>query len=239
LIESWSAEAQGSTVADLFVRLGNLYAQWKKYELAEDAYHEALERLSPNHLPDDPTVTAALQNLAVLYLRQGEGDKSINLYLKLFDWLDKHQKDTSPAARAHMELALANIYFQQGILTSSEKWYLAALQRMTGALSQQFDFGSAHQDLGELYQKLGRIEEAKKHLRQAIDSKERTFGIRHPGVAAIQATLADLYSRQGNYDKAIELLAIALDTFRTSLGSEHQTVIDLNTRLRTIKASKS
>ncbi|MBN8659075.1 MAG: tetratricopeptide repeat protein [Candidatus Obscuribacter phosphatis] len=239
LLKSTSQETRDTDVADLLVRLGNLYVQWNKYERAEEKYHEALERLIPYLLPDEPAAMAALQSLAVLYLRQGEGDKSTGLYLKLFDWLDKHQKTIAPVARTHMELALANIYDQRGISKDAEQWYLTALESMKGVLAEQFDFASAHQDLGELYRKQGKTKEAKEHLQEAMEAKGRAFGVQHPGVAAIQANLAELYSKQGENDKAIELLTNAVDTFRTSLGSEHQTVVELSERLRQIQASKS
>jgi tetratricopeptide (TPR) repeat protein len=86
--------------------------------------------------------------------------------------------------------------------------------------------GVCRLSLGRFLARQGRYPEAESLLQQALATRQRARGSRHPDVATAQRELGRLYTRQGRYGEAEPLLRGALAVHEQVLGVEHPEVAD-------------
>ncbi len=92
-------------------------------------------------------------------------------------------------------------------------------------------------DLGLLYVKLGRYQEAETLLLEAVEGTRRVFGPDHPHTLESKNDLAVLYKEQARYDEAESLLLETLEGRRKVLGEEHpDTLVSLNNLIELYEA---
>lgn len=75
--------------------------------------------------------------------------------------------------------------------------------------------------LSDLYENLGRFNEAVKNTKHSSAIKERVLGLEHPDTATSYNNLAGLYDSQGKYEESEQLYKKALDIYERALGLEH------------------
>ncbi|WP_020597890.1 tetratricopeptide repeat protein [Spirosoma panaciterrae] len=79
-------------------------------------------------------------------------------------------------------------------------------------------------NLGLVYQALGRFEEAAVLLETALQNTWQNLGSNHPNVAISQSNLATVYQSLGRHEEAAVLLETALQNTWQNLGSSHPNV---------------
>ncbi|NEO97585.1 MAG: tetratricopeptide repeat protein [Symploca sp. SIO2E9] len=136
-------------------------------------------------------------NLAILYERMGQ------IYSK--------RLERGEAQNYQQEQELAISYFHKA----------AELEQEFG---WEEDFASSLNNLANLYQSLGRYEQAEPLYLQALDLRKRLLGEQHPDVASSLNNLAALYQFLGRYEQAEALYLQALDLSKRLLGEQHPDV---------------
>jgi len=141
------------------------------------------------------------------YLRGGLYDQAVEVFLKLYH-MDKKNF-----------CAVKNL----GICYQSKGNRELAIDYYTKAVDRYPDFPKMHDDLGLLYQQLGRLTEAKEHFKIACNagikvSCDDLSRLEKEAVISAQPGTADFYYQegknfvtQGQYDKAIESYKKAVD----------------------------
>ncbi len=81
-----------------------------------------------------------------------------------------------------------------------------------------------YENLGSIYQKLGKLDQADKLLRQAAEERQAMFGADTAEEAEAVITLGLLRDAQGQYDEAEHLIRHGLDIQRRRLPSNHPAV---------------
>lgn len=78
-----------------------------------------------------------------------------------------------------------------------------------------------HQTLGDIYQELGRLEQAEEVLTRALNRRLSLFGPQHPDVAESMLALADLRIDQTRLEDAEKLTRQALEICKRQLPANH------------------
>jgi len=80
-------------------------------------------------------------------------------------------------------------------------------------------------ELGALYRRRGRFDEAQTNLQSALDIYTRVHGHDDTAVAWVLTELGALYRRRGQLDLAQTNLQSALDTYTRVYGHDHPTLL--------------
>jgi serine/threonine-protein kinase len=118
-------------------------------------------------------------------------------------------------------LSSANPYEGQGRSVTVVEVLKTASDKLGRSFVDQPEIGAAiRHTIGSTYGSLGRLDEAERLLREALQMRQGILGREHPDVAASVADLAGLLMEKGDYRTAEQLSREALAMRRRLLGSE-------------------
>ena len=109
---------------------------------------------------------------------------------------------------AHYETALK---YDQEALAISKKMYGA----------KHPDTATLYNNIGLIYQSLGKYDKALEYYMQALDITEAVLGKKHPDTAASYLNIGNVYYDRMNYDKALDYFKQALNIQEKVLDKEH------------------
>ena len=79
----------------------------------------------------------------------------------------------------------------------------------------------SYNNIGLVYDRQGKYEEALEYYQKSLDIKIRVVGGDHPDVATSYQNLAVVYQRQGNHVQTQEMVTKAYHIFLKVLGPDH------------------
>ena len=194
-----------------------------RFAEAEPLYERSLAIKEKSLGGDHPEVAAALNNLAILYRKQG---RLVEAELLLERSLAISEKslggDHTDVATSLCNLAI--LYADQGRLAEAEPLLERSL-----AIRESLDGDRSHvadslNNLASLYVDQGRLAEVEPLLERSLAISEGSLGGDHPDVADSLYNLAVLYWQQGRVTEAEPLLERSLVIRETSLSSDHPKV---------------
>jgi len=172
-----------------------------------------------------------MNNLAVVYWKQGKYEKAEVLYKRALEINEKTPDLTDPFGTPDLISPLTNLavlYRSEGRYTEAEGFYkrvLAIEEKVAGK-----DSADAAISLGELarvYRNQGRYDEAEELAKRALAIKERTQLIISPNnVAMAVSNLAQIYLARGGYADAEGLFKRALAMQEQMHGKSHTYVAE-------------
>src|SRR5262245_58796874 len=147
-------------------------------------------------------VTAAIDELAGIYIDKGDYVKAEPLYRRALDIREKALgKDHPDTAESLHDLAV--LYYYQGKYEEAEPLFRRSLDINEKALGQDHLYTSySLNNLAMLYQAQGKYEEAEPLVKRALGIRERTLGKDHRLTGASVNNLAMLCQEQGRYEEA-------------------------------------
>ena len=166
-------------------------------------------------------VTAAIDELAGIYIDKGAYVKAEPLYRRALDIREKALgKDHPDTAESLHDLAV--LYYYQGKYEEAEPLFRRSLDINEKALGQDHLYTSySLNNLAMLYQAQGKYEEAEPLVKRALGIRERTLGKDHRLTGTSVNNLAMLCQEQGRYEEAEPLRKRALDIWEKALGKDH------------------
>ena len=221
--------AQGSDDLDaLKTQTVELFRAGKYTEGATIA-NRALDLAERQFGPDHPTISVALNNLAMLYSAQGRYGEAEPLYKRALAIVERaFGPDHSDVA---VRLGnLAELYRAQGRYGEAEPLYKRALVIHEKALGPDHpQVGQELNNLAALYFAQGRYAEAEPLYKRALEIDENALGPDHRDVGMNLNNLAALYAAEGRYGEAERLYRRALAIGEKALGADHPDVaLNLN-----------
>ena len=169
-------------------------------------------------------MAASLNNLALLYVNQGQSAKAAPLYKRALAINEKVLGPDHPDVAISLN-NLAGLFDTQGQYVEAEPLYRRALRIKENA------FGLDHSsvalsvnNLAGLYRNQGQYAQAESLFRRALAIWEKTLGPDHFNVALGLNNLAGLYDTQGQYVQAEPLYKRALAVNENALGPIHPSV---------------
>jgi tetratricopeptide (TPR) repeat protein len=219
--ETWTDDLADEDLITLYTRLSRFYEGFLDYQLSEVYLNKGLS-LSRQHLPQNhPDITAALNNLGLLYKSQGRYSEAEPLYTEALAIGRKSLPPNHPQLATHLN-NLAVLYRAQGRYSEAEPLYTEALAIDRKSLPPDHpDLAVDFSNLAGLYESQGRYSEAEPLYTEALAIGRKSLPPNHPQLATHLNNLAALYESQGRYSEAEPLYTEALAIDRKSLRPNH------------------
>lgn len=218
--------------------LKDLYILYIKTGLLDKAHHAAKEMLQLSEADDHYNQNIIVEshcNLANVYLKKGEYEKSIEEYktaLSITKSLEAHNRDNLSLVIIHN--GLGNAYLRKGLNRAAIEDYLQALK-----ILKSLDFSEKNisimvnvtNNLSVAYIAEGTFDKAIESLISVLELYKQIYYTRpnHPDIASNYVSLGITYNKKGEYKKALEHLNTALDIFKISFSAtpNHPSIADI------------
>jgi Tfp pilus assembly protein PilF len=191
------------------------------YAQARPLYERALalreKRLGPEH----PETAETLNNLAVLFLDEGDNEAARPLFERALAINEKALGAEHPATATTLN-NLAQLLRDQGNLAAARPLFERALAGVETAFGAEHPATAASLgNLGLLLKEEGDIGGARARLERALAIDEKALGADHPDTANDLSNLALLLKQAGDLAGARRLYERALAIEEKALGGEH------------------
>jgi tetratricopeptide (TPR) repeat protein len=207
-------------VANTTWRLASIYDAQGQFEEPERLYKRAIESLSASKGPNAPMVAVYRNSLARLYKTHGRQASANEETLKVGEVMDKRLGRETPDDRKENlkirrppqperadEIQVRNLLVEakyakgRGNIPKAEPLYRNGLARQEQLLGpDHVDVGVTHEEMGEMFTKAQRYDEALHHLKKALKIREKHYGPDHDFTMTNLILIAEVYHRQGNDD---------------------------------------
>jgi len=163
--------AQEQTWDELMTQVNTLYQQNNFVQAIETAKN-AVKLAEKEFGPDKNEVALTLNTLAYLYFKQGKNAEAENLCKKSLGIVEKISPYSDETAAAFNNLA--EIYVAEKKYSDAESLYKRSIDIVEKRLGPNDPYvGMVLESLAELYQTMGRLEEAKATLARAQQISEK------------------------------------------------------------------
>ncbi|MCH8980108.1 MAG: tetratricopeptide repeat protein, partial [Armatimonadetes bacterium] len=220
--------------ASIRATLGSTYRELGEYAAAEPHLERARLLRRREFGEEHPATLHAMNNLAILYLRQGRYGEAVALFVETLESRKRVLGDEHLDTLASMN-NLANLYLRQGRYDQAEPLYVTTLE------IQKRVMGEEHlamlypvNNLAILYYRQGRYDEAEPLYVKTLEIRKRVLGEEHPRTLGSMQNLASLYVDQGRYDEAERLNVKTLEIQKRVLGEEHSDTLSSMSNLASL-----
>lgn len=166
----------------------------------------------------DTTKASRWLREAQIWYDSAQYDRSLQLAQKAEQVFLKNENNQGRVAECL--LLKGNIFWEKDDLEEAEASYRAAL-KLSESIGKTVLTGQAHNNLGELYFKIGDYAGAAAAHRLALQLRQQLFGESHPDVADSYNNLGNCFFAEGNYWKATEYHATAFQIRSQLLPADH------------------
>jgi tetratricopeptide (TPR) repeat protein len=196
----------------LLYELGNIYAQFNRYDLALEYFLPALEYAEKYRVPDPANV---YHMLGVVYDGLRNWKEALKSYQKS---LDAYKKNDNADNIGQLYHQIGYTYQQQKNWVESLKNYRQSLEWKIKTGNEQA-IGSTYHQLGRVYEEQGKWEEALANYQRALEWNRKTgneyeLGGNYHGIGMV-------YEKQGKWDDALKNYQEALE-WRIKTGNEYE-----------------
>ncbi len=157
-----------------------------------------------------------LQNTGSLYHAKGDLAKAENQYAKALQLAGSTYGESSNQY-ADILLRQATLAKDKGAYDLSEPIFKRALSLVD---AKSTEAAAIYNNLGILYQLMGRLDEAEKQFESALTIYTNSPSSNHSDYILTEENLATLYSLKGDNDKALELLSHTVEKNKEVFGSQ-------------------
>ncbi len=207
---SCDERCSAGTRFNLLVAEGNTNGVFQRDEASAAAWEKAVALARTTNGPVHATVATALNGLAGTYRRLGRFDDARRAILEVIDIDDRIQVPAMHWQRALHWNQLGNVYFSLGDYEAA----LDALQRalLIARTVNGEDEGLATDihSIGVVFGKLGQLDQAVEHLRDALRRRTEFSGAHGRDAAFSRLSLAHMLALKGEFGEAMPLFAEAV-----------------------------
>ncbi len=202
--------------------LSSLWVLQKRWEDAEKLQVDIVQTSMQSGMhPHHPSLLAAINNLAFVYLQREDWIHAEKLLLKLQE-VDKKALDAAHLTSLHIAGNLAGVYKAQKRWDVAEQSELQALEISMAQLGPEHATTLGNQaELAWTYKKQGHWHDAERLEFQTWETSERVLGKEHPHTLTFKSSLAYTLAVQQRYEEAEELFREVMECRIKVFGEEH------------------
>jgi hypothetical protein len=222
-------EAQPLVEASIRHTIAGAYADLGLIPQAQRQMERVLELQRRSLGERNPETLAAMNDLAMLYQRQGKYAESESLEAKAIETRRRMLGERDP--RLLIEMGnLAYLYMAEGKFAAAEKLLAKVLKIQSRANGKEHpDTLFTMSNLALLYRTEGRYAAAEPLAAKVVQARTRVLGAEHPDTLSSMSILAQVYQGEGRRAEAEPLFKKVLDARRRILGEEHfSTLVSMN-----------
>jgi CHAT domain-containing protein/tetratricopeptide (TPR) repeat protein len=210
---------------DKFMQLFEQHRYQEALPYAEKTLAIREKALGPEHLD----TAYSLNNLALLYMVLGAGEKAESLFQRSIAIIEKALGPGHPSIASYLN-NLITLYLDMGEYDKAQPLChrsLAIIEKTLGP--EHTEIVVSLNKLAELYYIMGAYEKAEPLYKRSLAIREKALGLEHSGTVFSLDKLAELYYQMSAYDKAEPLFMRSLAINEKTLGPEHpETANSLN-----------
>jgi len=206
-------------LANIYSGFGSTLTELDNPELAIIYLEDAIEEILNSNL-SDTRLTNVQTNLAKAYRRNGEYQKSEELYIKLLNALPSDNQMTSQESIIHNNLGY--------LLKVQDRLDEAAVHYNRSLDINRYIYGTKHpntqiimNNLASLYSTAGRFEESEQIRLELLDYSREDFGDSHWRTGSAYESLGILKIKEGTLDDAQDFFERASEIYEEVLGEHH------------------
>lgn len=174
---------------------------------------ECLEKKSPNS--DD--LSAAYNNLGLIYGDLGEHDKSLEYRLKALSIIER-TRDKKDIGFATICNNVGTAYHNLGKYKEALKYYLKALRIREELLNaDHLDLAQSYNNMGCTYSAMGEHQRGLELKMKSLLIREKVLGLDHPDTAQSYNNVGSTYNDLGDYSTALKYQKIGLEIWERIL----------------------
>ncbi len=219
------ANQDPSLPAPMMLAIASIYSYGGRDDLArpleergERLYRQAVADIEKQHGPRDMRLTGPLSSLAQLHQRRKQWDQAEKLYRRVMAIESANrQPKASPMTSVAWLFQLAYLERQRG----RPRRALPALEKVRGvyrSLYGEYMASTMDHQIADVRRELGDYRAARRLLERVVKTSRRTWGPRHPLVAAQLSSLAMLHMAEGKAGPAVTRMREALDIVEPNLA---------------------
>lgn len=217
-------EAHPDTITSM-IKLGETYRANGMGAHGEPLLRKALETGTRALGEAHPIVLMASTELAGTYVALGKPMQAEELYRKVLEIRRRTQGSANPDTIGAMN-DMAVVYGTQGKSREAEELYLQAIAAGSalkpGTTAAADPTLEPMSNLGNLYVRQGKYNEAEPYLKKALDVARRTLNEEHPFELFCIDSLGALYRDEGRFAEAEALFEQSLKVRRHVLGEDNR-----------------
>ncbi|KAK7217890.1 hypothetical protein V2G26_005893 [Clonostachys chloroleuca] len=199
--------------------LGLLYATQGHLDEAAPLWEKYLHALQKNKGVEDPQTIVATYDLGTLYKNDDRIDEAIPLLERAFTSYERTKGQDDPATLDSLD-TLATAHAMKGQYEEAENLWKKLLEARQRSPGSDFDLIRTRENLGQLYSRQNRLEEALKIYLSVLQGYKLYYGSSHVATGEMCSTLAELYEDMGLLDLAEDMQLQAFHIFENCLGPE-------------------
>ncbi|KNA17424.1 hypothetical protein SOVF_080070 [Spinacia oleracea] len=221
-----------TSVASVFVRLGELYNKVGKFSECKSYCESALEIYCkpPPKGSNMEDIANGLTDLSAIYESMNELDMAFNLLNKA---LELHGNEASQKSKiAGIEAQMGVLNFMLGNYEDSYNFLKSSVLKFEASGEKKSSlYAITLNQLGLACVQLYQITEASELFDKARSILEKEYGLFHPDTLGVYSNLAGTYDALGRWDDAVELLELVVVMREEKLGTADPIVDDEKRRL--------
>jgi len=217
--------------ASVLNELAGFYRGVSRYADSLQAFELSLTILSQSNLENTAQYATVLLNLAGLYRLAGRFDDSLKSFLKAKSLLES---GTDPYAYVSVLNNISLLYQDIGELDTGYEYASKALEFIRSNGSSEHETASSLNNLACFCIKMGRLDEARKLILEALSIYDAMPGNVHHSAAL--STMATIYYQCGDYEDALKTFERSLSLTERSFGRNIEYATTLNSIALTYKA---
>ena len=192
---------------------------WKavgELKRAQRMAYRAMECMEKKY-PNSDNLSAAYNNLGLIYGDLGEHDKSLEYRLKALSIIERtwDEKDIGVATICNN---VGTAYHNLGKYKEALKYYLKALRIREELLSaDHLDLAQSYNNMGCTYSAMGEHQRGLELKMKSLLIRERILGLDHPDTAQSYNNVGSTYSDLGDYNTALKYQKVALGIYGRKL----------------------
>jgi tetratricopeptide (TPR) repeat protein len=226
---SWAAPsntlADGEILFQAASDMGGICAQHGRYSDAECQLQWALDGQEKILGKYHPFTLNTVNNMAVLFDKQGQNEKALEWYGRALDGKEKILGKDHPFTLNTVH-NMAGVFYNQGQYEKALEWYGRALDGYEKTFEKDH-LSTLHtvNNMAAVFDSQGQYEKALEWYGRALDGYEKTLGKDHPQTINTVHNMAAVFKNQGQYEKALEWYGRALDGCEKFLGKDHPSTL--------------
>ena len=169
----------------------------------------------------------AMANIAQVYLHMGEVDKALDYQLRSLE-IEKAQSEPNAGHIGGTLINIGSSYDYMGDNDKAEDYYRQAVDILDDEEGEEAYLALAYNNLGFLYNKMGKYAEGLPYLAVALGLQEEYFGENHPDVAISLNNIGYSYHKQADYEHGLEYYRKALEIRRSVKSSSPEVAESLS-----------
>lgn len=222
-------------VVKFYDALGLLFCRMNAFDKAYSYINTGLQIRLKRLDSKDPFVATSYNNLSIILCGQGKYDEALNAAKSALDIYIANYGDSHLIVTNTYD-SIALVYKNQDKFEEAIDYCLKSQAIRTKSYSADVppsDLAKTYHILGEVYFKTGRIQEALKFFRTALEIR-MNHSPTHPDIIEYYRTIALIYESGGSYDKAVEYLIKTAVKHKEKYGDDNRELADMYNHLGTV-----